>query len=121
MNLESKSNEEVEKGQEGRDKSQNWTKQKRGLKWILDERAGRRLTVAGSCTVSAPAGNPFGLLAPLSGSEFQLLLNGARLAPLSRCSPAGPTDKDTQNDDKMIKQQKQLQIQMQMHISLTKT
>lgn len=30
-----KSDEEVEKGQEGRDKSQSWTRQTSGLKWIL--------------------------------------------------------------------------------------
>lgn len=83
-----KSNEEVEKGQEGRDKSQSWTRRTSEGKWILKQRAGRRLTVAGSCTVSVPAGSPLGPHAPLSGSEFQLLLNGARLASPSRCSPA---------------------------------
>lgn len=81
-----KSNEEVEKGQEGRDKSQSWMRQTSGRKWILKQRAG--LTVAGSCTVSVPAGSPRGLHAPLSGSEFQLLLNGARLGSPSHCSPA---------------------------------
>lgn len=69
-----------------------------GIKWILSHRV-RRLTAGGNCSVSALVGSLLGLLAPLSGPEFQLLLNGVRLVFLSRCSPAGYTDKDTQNDD----------------------
>lgn len=93
--------------------SQRWGRQRqtRGGKWILKQRVGPRLTVGGSCTVSALAGDPLGLPAPLSGLAFQQLLNGVRSASPSRCSPAGHTGKD--NDD-MMKQQKRAQPQMQM-------
>lgn len=105
-----KSNEEVEKGQEGRDKSQSWTRQTSGLKWIL-----------------------LGDVSPWQGAVLSLRLletllvflllfldlsfNGYWMAPAWRLRPVAHLQiKDTQNDY-TVKQQKQAQ----MHIHLTKT
>lgn len=63
------------------------------------KRGGRCLTVAGSCTVSVLVGNHLCPLAPLSGPEYQLLLNGVHLASPSHCSPASYTRQDTYSYD----------------------
>lgn len=102
MKIEKKSNEEVEKGQEERDKSRHGKGDRRRRTQTdsqTDSRAGRklgrgRLTVAASCTVSVSAGHHPCPLAPLSGPECQLLPSGVRLASPSHCSPARNKDED---------------------------